>query len=411
MKREYLLIIIVLVIIGVVFLYTFIKPQKNQNQPPLNTPTTQENPSPSPVTNSISNGASPSIPLQLPQNFTIHLFASNLGSPRVLVFSPGGTLLVSNPNGNNVYALPDKNSDGVADENKIIISNENHVHGLSFYKGYLYIADVDKVVRYNWDESTLTATLDKVLFALPKNNDHNNRTIIFNNTGKMFVSVGSTCNVCAETPQTGGSLWISDENGTAPQIFATGLRNAAFMVINPKTNEIWATEMGRDNLGDNIPPDEINIIKKGFDYGWPYCFGNKVHDNSFDPSSTHSCKDTETPIYEVPAHSAPLGLRFIDSKQFPSNWQGDLLVAYHGSWNRSIPTGYKILHLKVSGNTITSSQDFLTGFAPETTSNVPGNINNSASGRPVDLLFDSLGNLYMSDDKGGNVYIIQSIVR
>lgn len=305
---KYAVLLIVLLVFGAgIFYFTF----GRQNIPISNENQTK------PATISgkvgISKGNMPSIPLRLPSNFTIHVFASNLGSPRTLVFSPGRTLLVSDPDNNQVYALPDKNRDGVADNNKVIVSNENHVHGLAFYNGKLYIADVDKVVRYNWNEQTLTATKDKVLFSLPENNDHNNRSIVFNNQGQMFVSVGSTCNACVESPQKGGSVWVSDANGDNPQIFATGLRNAAFMTTNPQTNELWVTEMGRDNLGDNLPPDEINIVLQGQNYGWPYCYGDKVHDNDFDPSRSHSCNNTISPIFDIPDHSAPLGLTFINS--------------------------------------------------------------------------------------------------
>jgi glucose/arabinose dehydrogenase len=402
MKNKFPLIIFTFLITAV--LIYFARATRSRQGLPAPNPIS---PTISPTSSSIYRGKTPNIPLQLASGFSIRVFASNLGSPRVLTFTPEGTLLASNPAANIVYALPDKNNDGVADENKIIISGENHVHGLAFYQDKLYLADVDKVVRYDWDETSLTATKDKVLFSLPQNSDHNNRTITFNSAGEMFVSVGSTCNVCIETAQEGGSIWISDTNGTSPKIFATGLRNAAFMVVNPKSNELWATEMGRDNLGDNLPPDEINIIKEGGNYGWPYCYGDKVHDNNFDPANSHSCETTTAPLYEIPAHSAPLGLVFINSSEFPNDWQGDLLVAYHGSWNRSIPTGYKVVHLKISGNTIIKSEDFLTGFAPISTPDIPGNNNNTAPGRPVDLAFDKEGNLFLSDDKGGNIYIIQ----
>lgn len=222
--------------------------------------------------------------------------------------------------------------------------------------------------------------------------------------GKMYVSVASTCNVCNETSTFSATVIVSDNDGKNPIIFAKGLRNAAFITINPATQELWATEMGRDYLGDNLPPDEIDIIRDGKDYGWPYCFGDKIHDDDFDPANNHSCDNTESPIYQIPAHSAPLGLAFINSPQFPSSWQGDLLVAYHGSWNRSTPIGYKVVHLKVSGNSITQSEDFLTGFLSDQAVNGP----DQALGRPVGLIFDELGNLYLSDDKAGKVYIIQN---
>jgi len=340
--------------------------------------------------------------LTLSPGFHIGLFATGVKNPRDLQFTPNGTLLVSSPATNSVYALPDQNHDGKADSSKRIISDENHPHGLAFYNNYLFIALVDKVVRYKWDENSLSAVRDKVLFTLPQNSDHNSRTIVFNEKGEMFVSVGSTCNVCREVDPLSATVIISDQDGNNPHRYASGLRNAAFLSINPKNDELWSTEMGRDNLGDYIPPDEINIIKNGSDYGWPYCFGNKVHDNQFDPRNLNNCERTSAPIYEFPAHSAPLGLTFIDSKQFPSDWQGDLLVALHGSWNRSMPIGYKIVHLKIDGENITNSSDFVEGFLPPGSEIGPV----SALGRPVDLAFDKNGNLYISDDKAGNVYIL-----
>jgi glucose/arabinose dehydrogenase len=401
MKIRYSVFILAVLLIAAVFLLLWHTPNSRQSFH------TSQQKSPSPSSEIISKGSVPDIPLHLQSGFTIHVFASDLGSPRDLQFTPGGTLLVSNPAGNEVFALPDTNHDGIADSEKVIISDENLVHGLAFYQGKLFIADVDKVVRYTWNENTLTATQDKVLFTLPENNDHNSRTLVFNNSGQMYVSVGSTCNVCNESAKQGGSVWVSDANGSNPQIFATGLRNAAFLAINPNTGALWGTEMGRDNLGDTIPPDEINIIQRDGNYGWPDCYGDRVHDTQFDHSSDNPCHNTMAPIFQIPAHSAPLGLTFINSSQFPEEWQGDLLVAYHGSWNRSTPIGYKVVHLTVKGNTITGSQDFLSGFMPPSTPSVPGNSVNSAQGRPTDLTFDKQGNLYVSDDKAGVIYIIQ----
>jgi glucose/arabinose dehydrogenase len=157
--------------------------------------------------------------------------------------------------------------------------------------------------------------------------------------------------------------------------------------------------MGRDNLGDNVPPDEINIIHDGKSYGWPICYGTNIHDTNFDRKVyiADPCRTMIPPIYQVPAHSAPLGLAFIQSKQFAAGQQGDLLVSYHGSWNRTVPDGYKVVLLKVQGNTIVSSEDFMTGFISGRT----------VTARPVDLALDSAGSLYLSDDKSGQIYIIQ----
>lgn len=353
----------------------------------------------------ISKGSVPKISFKLPAGFVIHTFATGLGSARDLQMSTGGVLLVSNPSAGQVIALPDANHDGVADSHKVVITDGHHLHGLAFFNNKLYVAQVDRVVRYNWDEGNLTANLDKVLFSLPENSDHNARTITFDKNGQMFVSVGSTCNVCNESSNLSATVLTADADGNNLRVFAKGLRNAPFIQFNPSTNELWGTEMGRDNLGDDVPPDEINIIKDNQNYGWPICYDDRIHDTNFDHNQylVDPCKDTQPPIFKIPAHSAPLGWTFINSPQFPADWQGDMLVSYHGSWNRSTPIGYKVVHLKVSGNSITNSEDFLTGFLPSGA--LVGPV--QADGRPVDLTFDQNGNLYLSDDKNGSVYIIQ----
>ncbi len=338
------------------------------------------------------------IPLHLPSRFKIGIFARNLGAPRVLAFSPRGTLFVSLPRDGNVLALPGKKGAGRADEAKVILRGLNTPHGMAFYEDKLFVAEETGVTRYHWDEMTLTATRDKALFALPAGGNHVTRSLVFNGKGQMFVSLGSTCNVCYEKHPWLAAVITSDKDGNNPRLFARGLRNSVFLTINPRTDEVWAGDMGRDFLGDDLPPEEINIIRAGKDYGWPLCYGNKIHDAEFDrnPSVHDPCATTEPPVFEYQAHSAPLGLAFINSPQFPQDWQGDLLVAYHGSWNRSAPSGFKVVRFTVRGNTITGSADFLTGFLR----------GREAIGRPADMIFDEAGSLYLSDDKAGVIYKI-----
>lgn len=359
-----------------------------------------------------AEGLPVNFPLKLPDGFKIGIFAPSagsgltktLGGVRDLEFSPEGTLLVSVPSKGQVLALPDKNSDGVADEIKEVLANLDKPHGLAFFDNKLFVAEETKVVRYNWNSQNLTVNQDKILFNLPKGGRHFTRTIAFNNTGQMFVSVGSTCDVCFEKHPFLAAVIVSDAEGNSPKLFAKGLRNSVFITVNPKTSELWGTEMGRDFLGDNLPPDEVNIIRQDKDYGWPLCYGNRMHDTNFDKKvyiqtvPQPPCGTTEPPVYEIPAHSAPLGLTFINSQQFPADWQGDLLVAYHGSWNRSTPAGYKVVKLNVEENQVLGEEDFITGFLGSATG--PG----GALGRPVDLTFDKAGSLYISDDKAGVVY-------
>jgi glucose/arabinose dehydrogenase len=345
-----------------------------------------------------STGEAVDMPLKLPVGYKIGVFADNTGIARDLQFSPGGTLLVSIPDSGRVSALPDKNNDGRADEVKTVLSGLTRPHGLAFHQGKLYVAELRQLARYSWDEENLTATREKVLFAIPYNGGHSTRSIVVKPDGTIFVSVGSSCNVCSESSQFLASVITSDIEGGNLRLFAKGLRNTVFMALNPETGEIWGGDMGRDLLGDNVPPEEINIVRDGKDYGWPICYDNRVHDTNFDKKTyiQDPCAGTEAPTYRFQAHSAPLGLTFINSVQFPDDWQGDILISYHGSWNRSVPTGFKVVRMKVEGNTITGEEDFLTGFLQGA----------EALGRPVDLIFDAKGSLYLSDDKAGGVYKI-----
>jgi glucose/arabinose dehydrogenase len=334
------------------------------------------------------------VPLTVPSGFEIGRFAAGVTGARDLQFSPGGTLLVSQPGSGQVSALPDANNDGSSDRVKAVLTGLDKPHGLAFHQNWLFVAEENRVSRYLWDEASLSAKLDKILFDLPSGGRHTTRSLAVNPLGQLFVSIGSTCDVCVEKHPWIGSVIVSNSDGTPPRIFASGLRNAVFIALGPDSL-LWGTEMGRDFLGDNLPPDEVNILRDGANYGWPYCYGNRVPDTSFG-GNPNRCSQTTAPAFEVPAHSAPLGLTFIDSGQFPSDWQGDLVVAYHGSWNRSTPSGYKVVRLKVDGQSVVAEEDFVTGFTS----------GNQAVARPVDLAFDSQGSLYLSDDKAGTIYKI-----
>lgn len=337
------------------------------------------------------------LPFNLPEGFSIEKFADGLGSPRDLEFSPEGTLLVSVPSSGKILALRDKNLDGKADEIKEILSNLDTPHGLAFFNKKLFVAEESKITRYDWSEENLSARKDKELFSLPAGERHVTRTIAFGKDGLMFVSIGSTCDVCFEKNPWHATIIVSDSEGNNPRVFAKGLRNSVFITLNNQTSELWGTDMGRDFLGDNLPPDEINIIMDGKNYGWPVCYGNRVYDQKFGQRSPEYCQSTEPPIYEIAAHSAPLGLAFVTSRQFPREWQGDLLVAYHGSWNRSTPIGYKVVRLDVEGEKVIKEYDFIDGFLKDS----------QAIGRPVDLVFDKDGSLYFSDDKAGIIYKVK----
>ena len=344
-------------------------------------------------------------PLILPPGFTISVFAKDLGSPRVLAFDPAGTLLASVPSQGKVIAL--------GDPQVTVASGLNRPHGLAFSGNTLYIAETNQVAMYDYDQTTKKASNKKKVVDLPGGGNHFSRTIGFGPDGRLYISVGSSCNVCAEADNRRAAILVADVTGPGPvthKVFASGLRNSVFFTWRPGTKELWATDMGRDLIGDDIPPDEVNIMREGGFYGWPYCYGKSVRDMTFsEPKGlnllgwegvtlSNVCTKSIGSHIDLPAHSAPLGLVFVPAG-WPAEYRDDLLVAYHGSWNRSTPTGYKVVRMKLDekGNYL-GTDDFITGWLPT------GGGEDGVLGRPVDLLFDSQGALYVSDDKAGVIY-------
>ena len=346
------------------------------------------------ATNLVPEIITPTIqgPFTILGNFKMDVFAKDLKTPRVLIFDEQNNLLVSAMGEGKVYAIK---SDG---SKVVLASGLNNPHGLALNNGYLYIAETNKVSRYTYDLVNLKLGKKEFLFNLPSGGVHFTRTLQFGPNGFLYVAVGSSCNVCHESDERRATILKYDPANWSYEVFAKGLRNTVFFVLNPRTKQFWGNDMGRDNLGDNLPPDDLNILSAGKNYGWPICYGDKVHDTNFDKNVyvRDPCMDSVAPIYEYNSHNAPLGLTFIDSKMFPQSWQGDLLVSLHGSWNSSAPVGYKVVHLKIDGNKVVSSEDFITGFL----------VNGGAIGRPVDLVFGKDGALYLSDDKAGVVYKI-----
>ena len=360
-------------------------------------------PSPGDISESINNT---DFPLKLPPGFSISIFAKDLLAPRVMTYDSSGNILVSIPSQGKIVALPDKNGDGKADENVTVISGLNRPHGMSLKcvglaEGCkLFIAESHQVISYDYDAENLKALKPEKIADLPDDGNHFTRTLLFMpypEDRRLLISVGSSCNVCEERDWRRAKILVQDEKGL--NIFARGLRNAVFMAIHPVSGKIWATEMGRDLLGDDLPPDEINIIEEGKNYGWPICYGKNIHDMNFDKKTyiRNPCEEPfETPSHiDIPAHSAPLGLAFFPEEGWPEDYWHNLLVAYHGSWNRSVPTGYKIVRYKLDekGNYL-GEEDFISGWLTS----------QGALGRPVDILIQPGGIIYISDDKAGVIY-------
>ncbi len=337
--------------------------------------------------------------LKLPPGFAIALFVRT-ESPRMLAFSPGGVLLATSESAGTVTALPDADPSGQAARKVTVLKDLNGPHGIAFHDGRLYVAEVTRLVRYNWDESRLQATTPVVIAELPESlGGHMTRTILFANH-KLYVSAGSSCNVCMEKDPRRAAVLEMNEDGSGAHLFATGLRNAVGLALNERSASVWVTDNGRDWLGDDLPPDEIDDLgPTGGDFGWPFCYGNRVPDTSFG-GTAERCRLTVPPRVELQAHSAPLGLVFYSGTMFPPEYRGDLFVAFHGSWNRSVPTGYKVVRIKMNDlGEPERVEDFITGWLP------PGETRRGKwMGRPVGLAIGSDGSLYISDDGSGSIY-------
>jgi glucose/arabinose dehydrogenase len=333
--------------------------------------------------------------LKLPQGFKINVFATAKG-PRMMTWTPGGVLLVSDMESNDVIALPDRNHDGKADETVKVLTGLKLPHGLAFHDSKLYVAETNRTVRYDWNEQTLKATNPQVITRTPTGG-HATRTILFAPNGKLYLSIGSSCNVCVEKDQRRATVLEMNADGAGERIFARGLRNAVGLTWNDKTSTIWTTDNGRDMLGDDLPPEEINDLgKNGGDFGWPYCYGNKLPNPEY--KNAQRCASTIPPVVEMQAHSAPLGLAFNRGSQFPAEYKDDLFVAFHGSWNRSIPTGYKVVRIHWT-NGKPQVEDFITGWLPPGAQSRDG-----LMGRPVGILFAQDGSMFVTDDEDGVIY-------
>ncbi len=337
--------------------------------------------------------------LRVPAGFSINVFAT-APHARMMAFSPGGVLLVTSTNNGEVLALPDPSHSGKSEKTVAVLEDLNAPHGIAFHNGKLYVAETNQLQRFDWDESQLRASKGQVIATYPGSGMHFTRTLLFAN-GKMYVSVGSDCNVCDEKDPHRAAVTEYNEDGSGGRIFASGLRNAVGLALNPKTGTIWATDNARDWLGDSRPADEINDLgKSGGNFGWPYCYANQVLDVTQAKPGDPRCKATVAPKVQIEAHSAPLGLAYYTGTLFPEDYRGDLLVALHGSWNRSRPTGYKVIRVQVGDQGAAQiKEDFVTGWIK------PGETHKGEwMGRPVDIVVGPEGAVYISDDAAGVIY-------
>jgi len=334
--------------------------------------------------------------VHLPPGFHANIFYAGISAPRFITFSPDGTLFVAERGTESIVALPDPSHTGKATRKIVVVSGLDSPTSLVFYNGALYVGEQSRVSRFTLSPDLRVTSKQVIVPDLPASGIHTTRTVLVGPDGNLYVSIGSSCNLCVEIDSHRAAVWMYHLDGSGGRLYARGLRNAVGMAINPWNKQIWVTNNGRDFMGDNSPPETVYALQDGGNYGWPRCQAGDI----IDPDLGHSgdCNGVVQPLIKMQAHSAPLGLAFYNATQFPQQYHG-LFVAFHGSWNRSVPTGYKVVFipLDANGKIIGPAQDFATGWLVN---------NDTAVGRPVGLAVGPDGALYVSDDKAGMIYRI-----
>lgn len=335
--------------------------------------------------------------IKLPPGFDIAVYADNVPNARSMTLGSGGTLFVGTRKAGNVYAVRDRDGDARADEVFTVASGLNMSNGVAFRDGALYVAEVNRVLRYDDIESRLAdpPTPSVVNDGFPRDPHHGWKFIRFGPDGMLYVPVGAPCNVCERDDERYASIMRMKADGGGLELFASGVRNTVGFDWHPETKELWFTDNGRDWLGDNLPPDELNRApRKGLHFGFPYCHGGNVPDPEF--GQQRACDEFVPPEMKLGPHVASLGMRFYTGAMFPSEYRNQIFIAEHGSWNRSVPIGYRVTLVRLEGGHAASYEVFAEGWLQD----------GDAWGRPVDVLVMPDGALLVSDDKAGAIYRI-----
>ena len=335
--------------------------------------------------------------LRAAAGFSASLWASDVRNARFLRFTENGDLLVSRPSDGEITLFePDADGDGRSDGRRALMGDLLRPHGLDLHEGWLYVGEADAVVRVRFDPRARATEgkVERIVTGLPEGGNHWTRGVRFGPDGWMYVSVGSSCNVCEEADARRAALLRFRPDGTAGETYATGLRNAVGIDWRPDTGELFATDNGRDLLGDDFPPCELNLITRGGFYGWPYANGDNVPDPDLGAGREDRIRTAIAPYHEFRAHNAPLGITFVRGERVPDDYRGAALVALHGSWNRTRKDGYKVVSLHFRADGGVEERDFLVGFL----------VDEDVIGRPVDVAEGPDGAFYVSDDYAGAIY-------
>jgi glucose/arabinose dehydrogenase len=336
--------------------------------------------------------------LTVPAGYGIGLFARDIPDARMLRLTERGDVLVASPGKGRVYWLSrELNDDGESRDRRVLLDGLDGPNGLDFSNGHLYVAEQGKVGRVQFDDAAakIVGKYETVIDGLPTGGNHWKKTIRFGPDGLLYLNIGSSCNVCLEKDDRRAAMLRYTPDGKFVDIYATGLRNSAGFDWRAD-GTLYATDNGRDLLGDDFPPCELDQIREGGFYGWPFANGDRVPDPDLGSGREAVIDASIPPAFSFRAHNAPLGMVFLRSGNQVEGFRGDALVALHGSWNRSKKDGYKVVALHWSADGSISSRDFLTGFL----------IDESVIGRPAELTEAADGTIYVSDDYANAVYRI-----
>jgi glucose/arabinose dehydrogenase len=335
--------------------------------------------------------------LRVPPGFAIAVYATGVANARQMALGPPGVVFVGSKAEGKVYAVVDRDGDHKADQVHVLATGLNQPSGVAFRDGTLYVAAVNRVLRWRDVARDLAhpPPPEVVSDAFPSDAHHGWKFIAFGPDGRLYVPVGAPCNVCGPPAPLYATITRLDVNGGRPEVVARGVRNSVGFDFQPGTGELWFTDNGRDWLGDDQPPDELNHLTRPPEhFGFPYCHGDGIRDPEH--HGGRACDQFTAPARLLGPHVAAIGMRFYTGTMFPQTYRGGVFIAEHGSWNRSTPSGYRVTFVKIEGGRAVSYEPFAEGW-------LRGRV---ASGRPADVLVMPDGALLVSDDKAGHIYRI-----
>jgi glucose/arabinose dehydrogenase len=355
------------------------------------------------VAASAQQPAAPLAPLVLPAGFRADVFAEKVENARTMVLGPQGTVFVGSRTAGKVHAVVDANGDHKADRVVLIASGLDQPNGIALRNGALYVATASRLLRFDDIEKHLDAPPAPVTLRddLPNPKaGHTWKFIAFGPDDMLYMSIGAPCNVCQSPPMVSAIVRMKPD-GSGMEVFAEGVRNSVGFDWHPVTRELWFTDNGRDLLGDDVPGDELNVAPKaGLHFGFPYCHQGDVADPQF--GAERACSTTEPPALKLGAHVAAIGFTFYTGTMFPATYRNAAIIAEHGSWNRSMPSGYRVMVARTEGRRVTSYEPLVDGFLPGGRSGAPGGRGAGAAaiGRPADVVQLPDGSILVSDDSG-----------